>query len=155
MILEYCQNTQINDLSNSNLDYKIKYNKKFKKSNNAKNLEEEDEKKSKQISGFQFISFSYPRINEIHKRKFLHQNNAIEIFLKTGINYYLVFNKDIRDTVVTRILQNISNSIDYINDSFISNSSNNSINLNNILNYNTQSLFVMKIIFSFFIDCVL
>ena len=105
------------------------------------NIPDEDGQiKSKQIRGFKLISFSYPRINELHKKRFLHQNNAIEIFLKTGLNYYLVFNKDIRDIIVTKILQNISNSINYINESFISNSSNNCIYLNEITNYNSQSI---------------
>ena len=112
----------------------------FKSENNKKPNEEDDQLKSKQIRGFKLISFSYPRINELHKKRFLHQNNAIEIFLKTGINYYLVFNKDIRDIIVTKILQNISNSINYINESFISNSSNNCVYLNEITNYNTNSI---------------
>ena len=112
----------------------------FKSENNKKTNEEDDQLKSKQIRGFKLISFSYPRINELHKKRFLHQNNAIEIFLKTGINYYLVFNKDIRDIIVTKILQNISNSINYINESFISNSSNNCVYLNEITNYNTNSI---------------
>lgn len=57
------------------------------------NKKNEEEMKSNQITGFQLISFPYNIINEIHKRRFLHQNNAIEIFLKTGLNYYLSFNK--------------------------------------------------------------
>ena len=61
----------------------------------------------KTLKGFWLYSFYYFDINEIHKRKFLHQNNAIEIFLKNGKNYYLVLNVDIRDKLVKHIINNI------------------------------------------------
>ena len=144
MIPDHCQYLSTYDDNNYdsiiNNYFTINFASKKTKKSNTKSFEDEEQTKSKQIRGFKLISFSYPRINELHKRRFLHQNNAIEIFLKTGINYYLVFNKDIRDIVVTKILQNISNAINYINDSFISNSSNNCVYLNEILNYNTQSI---------------
>jgi hypothetical protein len=35
----------------------------------------------------------------------LHQNNAIEIFLKNGKNYYLAFNVDLRDSIISKIIQ--------------------------------------------------
>ena len=103
-------------------------------------FDEDVQTKSRQIRGFKLISFSYTRINELHKRRFLHQNNALEIFLKTGLNYYLVFNKDTRDTIVNKILQNLSNSINYINESFILNQSQNFGYLNDINNFNSQSI---------------
>ena len=126
MIIDHCQYLQAYDLM---------YDKE-----NCKNKNDEKDKgiKSRQIRGFQVISFSYCRINELHKKKFLHQNNAIEIFLKTGINYYLAFNKDKRDIIVSKILQNISNSINYVNDSFISNSFCNLNHLNDIINSGSQ-----------------
>ena len=131
MIQDHCQYLDINEKPDSS---------KILNSSIPNIPDEDGQIKSKQIRGFKLISFSYPRINELHKKRFLHQNNAIEIFLKTGLNYYLVFNKDIRDIIVTRILQNISNSINYVNESFISNSSNNCIYLNEITNYNSQSI---------------
>ena len=131
MIQEHCQYLDINEKPDSS---------KILNSSIPNIPDEDGQIKSKQIRGFKLISFSYPRINELHKKRFLHQNNAIEIFLKTGLNYYLVFNKDIRDIIVTKILQNISNSINYVNESFISNSSNNCIYLNEITNYNSQSI---------------
>ena len=138
MIPEHCKYLDSYDsLNNNSLEANIP--KILKKINKTKSFDDE-QIKSKQLSGFKFISFSYPRINEIHKKRFLHQNNAVEMFLKTGINYYLVFNTDIRDVIVSKILQNISNSINYINNSFISNSSNNSVYLNEIINYNSQSI---------------
>ena len=57
--------------------------------------------------GFQIYSFDYKEINELHKKRFLHQNNAIEIFLKNGKNYYLAFNVDLRDIIVGKIIQNL------------------------------------------------
>ena len=61
----------------------------------------------KTLKGFWLYSFYYVEINEIHKKKYLHQNNAIEIFLKNGKNYYLTFNMDIRDKLVKYIIRNI------------------------------------------------
>jgi hypothetical protein len=55
-------------------------------------------------------SFYYVEINEIHKRRFLHQNNSIEIFLKNGKNYYLSFNLGFRDKIVKAIILNIKQS---------------------------------------------
>ena len=57
--------------------------------------------------GFQIYSFNYKEINELHKKRFLHQNNAVEIFLKNGKNYYLAFNVDLRDIIVGKIIQNL------------------------------------------------
>ena len=55
--------------------------------------------------GFQIYSFNYNEINELHKKRFLHQNNAIEMFLKNGKNYYLAFNVDLRDIIVGNFIQ--------------------------------------------------
>ena len=136
MIIEHCKYLQEYDLLNNIKSINSKYINKPKSM--AEN--EEPEIKSKQIRGFKYISFSYCSINEMHKKKFLHQNNAIEIFLKTGENYYIAFNKDIRDIITNKILQNISDSINKINTTFISNSNNNSLYLNEIINYNGQSI---------------
>ena len=141
MIADHCQYLQSYDTLDSSINNFDKNNFKIPKIFQKEKTNDEDEQiKSKQISGFKILSFSYPRINELHKKRFLHQNNAIEIFLKTGINYYLVFNIDVRDIIVTKILQNISNSINYVNESFISNSSNNCVYLDEIINYNSQSI---------------
>ena len=140
MIPENFKYLEAYDLINDRL--KITKKLSSKKISKIKMAEDDEEEalKSKQIRGFTLLDFSYGRINEIHKRRFLHQNNAIEIFLKTGINYYLAFNKDVRDTVVNKILYNISNSINYINNTFASNTINNCIHLNQITNLNNQSI---------------
>ena len=52
----------------------------------------------KSKKGFQIYSFEYKEINELHK-------NAIEIFLKNGKNYYLAFNVDLRDAIISKIIQ--------------------------------------------------
>jgi hypothetical protein len=57
--------------------------------------------------GFEIFSFSYYEINEIHNKKFLHQDNSIEIFLKNGLNFYLVFNPIDRDLVVKELIKQI------------------------------------------------
>ena len=141
MISEHCKYLQTYDLVNNFNKFTKRSSKQIDK-NKSLIIENNDqgEKKSKQIRGFRFISFSYCRINELHKKRFLHQNNAIEIFLKNGNNFYLAFNKDVRDIIVNKILQNISNSINYLNASFISYTNNNSIHLNDISNYNSQSV---------------
>ena len=86
-------------------------NKINKKSSKSDDLNEKNNKNSeifkKEEKGFQIYSFYYWEINELHKRRFLHQNNAIEIFLKNGINYYLAFNVDLRDIIVGKIIQNL------------------------------------------------
>ena len=130
MIHEEFKYLQAHDLINNNKNLLLK-----KKTSKKLNLNKKDEVEieSNQIKGFQLISFPYCLINEIHKRRFLHQNNAIEIFLKTGLNYYLAFNKGIRDIIVNKILQNISISINYIN------TINNCMHLNEITNLNNQT----------------
>ena len=90
----------------------------------------------KDKKGFQIFSFEYKEINELHKKRFLHQNNAIEIFLKNGKNYYLAFNVDLRDTIVEKIIkyligqQNTRKKILLINSSNPGNS--------NDINYNKE-----------------
>ena len=71
--------------------------------------------------GFWVYSFYYEEINEIHKRKYLHQNNAIEIFLKNGKNYYIAFNMNKREKLIKLIISNIKLCHDSINKSFIIN----------------------------------
>ena len=88
----------------------------------------------KDKKGFQIFSFDYKEINELHKKRFLHQNNAVEIFLKNGKNYYLAFNVDLRDTIVEKIIkylieeQNTRKKILLVNSSYLGN--NDDINFN-------------------------
>ena len=87
----------------------------------------------KQEKGFQIFSFNYREINELHKKRFLHQNNAIEIFLKNGKNYYLAFNIDLRDVIVGKIIQNLIDTQNSRNKNLIINkllSNNNEYNIN-------------------------
>ena len=48
--------------------------------------------------------FNYLDINEIHKRKFLYQNNSLEIFFKNGKNFFFAFNRDKRDLLFSQLL---------------------------------------------------
>ena len=80
ILKEHCQYLKSYDL----YENKVEQNTKNKNYNqNKKKLFE------KTLKGFWLYSFYYVEINEIHKRRFLHQNNSIEIFLKNGKNYYL------------------------------------------------------------------
>ena len=133
ILLEQCKYLQIFDHINE-------INKKI--SNKSVNNEEEKNNKKSEIlekdsKGFQIYSFYYKEINELHKKRFLHQNNAIEIFLKNGKNYYLAFNIDKRDDIVNKIIQNLikAQNSRYKN-LFINN--NNEQNLNN--NASNESL---------------
>lgn len=62
-------------------------------------------------SQHKIYSFSYKSINEMHKKKFTHQNNAIEIFLKNGKSFFFAVNKDKRDFLFSSILSNIQSII--------------------------------------------
>ena len=90
----------------------LNINKSLNNENNNKHNIEIFEKTQK---GFQLYSFNYKEINELHKKRFLHQNNAIEIFLKNGKNYYLAFNIDLRDIIVGKIIQNLIEEENYRN----------------------------------------
>ena len=101
ILKEHCQYLKSYDL----YENKVEENTKNKNYNqNKKKLFE------KTLKGFWLYSFYYVEINEIHKRRFLHQNNSIEIFLKNGKNYYLSFNLGIRDKIVKAIIINIKQS---------------------------------------------
>ena len=54
-----------------------------------------------------FYKFEYFEINEIHKRRFLYQENSLEIFLKNGKNYMLSFNIDKREQIFSIIISNL------------------------------------------------
>lgn len=74
-----------------NLENKIKTINMFKRNN-------------RNVKVYQY---SYCDISEIHKRKFVHQDNAIEIFLKNGKSFFIAFNPPNRDRVLINILKNI------------------------------------------------
>ena len=101
ILKEHCQYLNSYDI----YENKVEQNTKNKNYNqNKKKLFE------KTLKGFWLYSFYYVEINEIHKRRFLHQNNSIEIFLKNGKNYYLSFNLGFRDKIVKAIILNIKQS---------------------------------------------
>ena len=52
---------------------------------------------------FQFIEIN--KVIEIHKRKYLLQNNSLEIFTNSGCNYFLVFNLNNRNKVFNSLLK--------------------------------------------------
>ena len=95
----------------------------------AKNTQKKKKLFEKTLKGFWLYSFYYVEINEIHKRKFLHQNNAIEIFLKNGKNYYLTFNLGIRDKLVKLIINYIKISHQSKNVAFFINNNYDSVQL--------------------------
>ena len=105
----------------------------------SKNINNEEKQKNnsdifeKAEKGFQFYSFYYNEINEIHKKRFLHQNNAVEIFLKNGKNYYLAFNVDLRDIIVGKIIQNLIEAHNLRNRNLYINN-NNELTNNNVSN---------------------
>ena len=124
ILLEQCKYLEMFDHINE-------FNRKNNKSlnNEEKNKTDSDIFK-KEEKGFQMYSFYYKEINELHKKKFLHQNNAIEIFLKNGKNYYLAFNVDLRDIIVGKIIQNLIESYNLRNKNLYTNN----LNLNEINN---------------------
>ena len=95
--------------------------------NKGKNKQRKKKIFEKAEKGFWIYTFYYAEINEIHKRKFLHQKNAIEIFLKNGKNYYIAFNLNKRDKIIKLIINNIKLSHSSINNSFIINNEYNSL----------------------------
>ena len=110
---------------NEILKDQCKYLSSFDDFENGNDLSNNNQNKKKlfekTLKGFWLYSFYYVEINEIHKRKFLHQNNAIEIFLKNGKNYYLAVNLDMRDKLVKYIINNIKYSHQSKNASFFFN----------------------------------
>ena len=84
-----------------------KQNYEKQATNNSNNVIYGKKSFYKKEKGFWVYSFAYMEINEVHKRKFLHQNNALEIFLKNGKSFYLAFNIDHRDEVISKILHQI------------------------------------------------
>ena len=56
-----------------------------------------------------FKKISLKNISEIYQRDFLHIENALEILLKNGSSYFIIFNKGKREEVFRKILLNINN----------------------------------------------
>lgn len=125
-----------------NLISRTKDTKKLKPKENVKSrISTLDDKKMEKFSklrkGFKFISFNYDRINEIFKRRFLLKHNSLEIFLKTGKNFYLCFNLDKREAIFLQFVEGIfrSRKLECNNSS----SSSSAIKLSNI-NLSTSQL---------------
>jgi hypothetical protein len=76
---------------------------------------------------FKIIKFDFNHINEIHKRRYLLKQNSLEIFLKNGRNFMIVFNKEKREPIfqliVKNIMQNDKNKQEYNNSNPIFNNS--------------------------------
>ena len=53
---------------------------------------------------YRIIKFEFKDINEIHKRRYLLKQNSLEIFLKNGRNYFIVFNADKREAVFQLVI---------------------------------------------------
>ncbi|KAL5107634.1 WD repeat and FYVE domain-containing protein 3 [Taenia crassiceps] len=52
-----------------------------------------------QISGNQYFKFAYDKIREVHRRRYLLQQTALEVFNADGRNFFLVFAKDFQSKV--------------------------------------------------------
>lgn len=102
-----------NETSFNDKKYKLKSNGKTTKKmlNFQRRKATIDESKmlkfQKLRKGFKFYSFTYDRINEIFKRRFLMKHNSLEIFLKTGKNFYLCFNIDKRENIFQLFIDRI------------------------------------------------
>jgi hypothetical protein len=99
-----------NDIMQEHCKYLNSYDNSENINDSSNNNQKKKKIFEKTLKGFWMYSFYYVEINELHKRRFLHQNNAIEIFLKNGKNYYIAFNMDIRDKLVKLIISNIKQS---------------------------------------------
>ena len=120
------------------LNEQCEYLNSYENINNLNKNKSKRKPKFEKISkGFWIYSFYYFEINEIHKRKFLHQNNAFEIFLKNGKNYYIACNLNKREKILKLIITNIKNVHKYINNSFIIN--------NNVENENKKENIINNI----------
>jgi hypothetical protein len=96
---------------------------------------------SRSRKGIKIYSYKYNEINELHKRRFLLKQNALEFFMKSGENLLLSFNLDKRDQVFSELVKGISNTISKKGLSFsISNSMLNS----NTSFYTTDDKIVVK-----------
>ena len=112
------------DILNDQCEYLNSYENINNLNKNKFNDKQKKKPKFEKISkGFWIYSFYYFEINEIHKRKFLHHNNAFEIFLKNGKNYYIACNLNKREKILKLIINNIKNVHKSINNSFIINNS--------------------------------
>ena len=96
-----------NDIMQEHCKYLNSYDNSENLNDSSNNNQKKKKLFEKTLKGFWMYSFYYVEINELHKRRFLHQNNAIEIFLKNGKNYYITFNIDIRNKIVKLIISNI------------------------------------------------
>ena len=120
------------------LNEQCEYLNSYENINNLNKNKSKRKPKFEKISkGFWIYSFYYFEINEIHKRKFLHQNNAFEIFLKNGKNYYIACNLNKREKILKLIITNIKNVHKCINNSFIIN--------NNVENENKKENIINNI----------
>ena len=134
------------------LSEKCEYLNSYENINNLNKADKENIQRKKKSfekieKGFWIYSFQYIEINEIHKRRYIHQNNAIEIFLKNGKNYYLALNINKRDKLIKLIINNIKLSHKSINNYFTINKEqekeNQKENIDNII-YEMQNESLIK-----------
>ena len=100
-------NKELNDYINGN-EIKIKdeiYDNKVKNNNIKANLSNFNYNKNYKFA--KRIIIPLKKINEIHKKDYLHIPNSLEIFLNNGENYFFVFNPDIRETIFDKIISAI------------------------------------------------
>ena len=111
--LAYDKNiTNINILELNNFDS----NKDFKRTNSNIRKITDDAKLKKfrrQENEFKITYINNSSITELHKRKYLLQNNAIEVFTRNGDNYLFVVNLDKRDKIFNIIVKYCTGYFDY------------------------------------------
>ncbi len=132
---EHCQFLDINKVKNEN----------------ESDDEEENGSISKELLKYSFkrnqikiYYFNYLDINEIHKRKFLYQNNSLEIFFKNGKNFFFAFNRDKRDLLFSQLIQKLNMKIRLKKNQFSFNIGNMGICGNNNIVYLRKSKIFTK-----------
>lgn len=100
------------DYDNQNKDFLLKKDT-FRSENHSKISEIKMRKFKREDESFQIHSFLTSEIIEIHKRKHLHQSNALEIFLLKGENFLIIFNTEIRDKVFSILLRQVIGFFDF------------------------------------------
>ena len=102
-------NTKLKDYIDSN-EIKIKeemYSNKIKEKNIKENLSKFNYSKNYKFA--KRIIIPLKKINEIHKKDYLHIPNSLEIFLNNGENYFIVFNPENREYLFDQIISAIDN----------------------------------------------
>jgi len=98
----------LNNYNDKVRDDSPKIRRSFSRMDSTKIKRINDEFKKKKFTrerdNFKIISFDIKNINEIHKKRFLLKQNALEIFLDSGDNFLFAFNIDKRDKIFEQVI---------------------------------------------------